>query len=81
MIHRQETIVKETIETIKKDKKDTHTKDAPSCPCCQSNNVYGISRVVGYFSIIDNWNNSKQAELKRRQKGNYWTNGDETKDV
>jgi anaerobic ribonucleoside-triphosphate reductase len=44
----------------------------PYCPDCGSNNVYGISRVVGYFSIIDNWNDSKRAELKRRQKGNYW---------
>ena len=34
--------------------------------------MYGISRVVGYFSRIDNWNNSKKQELKRRQKGNYW---------
>ncbi|MBD3189441.1 MAG: hypothetical protein GF308_02305 [Candidatus Heimdallarchaeota archaeon] len=44
----------------------------PACPHCGSTNVYGISRVVGYYSVIDNWNKSKQAELKRRQKGNYW---------
>ncbi|MCK5045097.1 MAG: hypothetical protein KAJ76_06135 [Candidatus Heimdallarchaeota archaeon] len=44
----------------------------PYCPDCGSENVYGISRVVGYFSVIGNWNRSKQAELKRRQKGNYW---------
>ncbi|MBD3189844.1 MAG: hypothetical protein GF308_04335 [Candidatus Heimdallarchaeota archaeon] len=44
----------------------------PNCPHCGSKNVYGISRVVGYYSVIDNWNKSKQAELKRRQKGNYW---------
>jgi len=47
--------------------------DTPTCPHCNSENVYGISRVVGYFSIIDNWNNSKKSELKRRQKGNYWS--------
>ncbi|MFW9924462.1 MAG: anaerobic ribonucleoside-triphosphate reductase [Candidatus Thorarchaeota archaeon] len=46
---------------------------SPSCPYCKSDNVYGVSRVVGYFSIIENWNKSKKAELKRRQKGNYWT--------
>ena len=46
--------------------------EKPYCPKCGSENVYGISRVVGYFSVIDNWNRSKQAELKRRQKGNYW---------
>lgn len=42
------------------------------CPRCRSKNVYGVSRVVGYFSVIENWNKSKRAELKRRQKGNYW---------
>jgi len=49
------------------------TCSTPNCPYCNSDNVYGISRVVGYFSIIDNWNNSKKSELKRRQKGNYWS--------
>ena len=44
-----------------------------SCPHCGSEHVYGISRIVGYFSKIDSWNNSKFAELKQRQKGNYWT--------
>ena len=31
----------------------------------------GMSRVVGYFSAVDNWNKSKKGELKDRQKGNY----------
>lgn len=44
----------------------------PYCPHCNSSAVYGMSRVVGYFSIIENWNRSKQSELKRRRKGNYW---------
>lgn len=43
----------------------------PRCPVCGSEDVYGISRVVGYYSRIDNWNVSKRAELKDRQKGNY----------
>lgn len=43
----------------------------PKCPVCGSFNVYGISRVVGYYSIIENWNESKQAEFKDRQKGDY----------
>ena len=30
-----------------------------------------MSRIVGYFSRIDNWNASKLAELKDRQGGNY----------
>ena len=41
------------------------------CPVCGSKNVYGISRVVGYFSRINNWNKSKQGEFKSRQKGDY----------
>ena len=41
------------------------------CPHCGSKNVYGISRVVGYFSRINNWNKSKQAEFKMRQDGSY----------
>lgn len=49
-----------------------HNENKPHCPHCSSENVYGISRVVGYFSVIDNWNNSKKAEFKKRQKGNYW---------
>lgn len=30
-----------------------------------------MSRVVGYFSRIQNWNKSKVGELKDRHKGNY----------
>jgi len=41
------------------------------CSHCGSTNVYGMTRVVGYFSRIDNWNDSKKAELNDRQKGNY----------
>lgn len=33
--------------------------------------IVHMSRVVGYFSRIDNWNKSKKGELKDRQKGNY----------
>lgn len=43
----------------------------PKCGHCNSNNVYGMSRVVGYYSVIENWNDSKVAELNDRQKGNY----------
>jgi len=41
------------------------------CGFCDSPNVYGISRVVGYYSRIDNWNRSKIGELKDRQRGDY----------
>jgi ribonucleoside-triphosphate reductase len=50
----------------------TEHNTSPFCQLCGSDQVYGISRVVGYFSVIGNWNKSKQAELKRRQKGKYW---------
>lgn len=51
-------------------KEEEKAKEA-YCPKCGSKNVYGISRVVGYFSRINNWNKSKTAEFSDRQKGNY----------
>jgi ribonucleoside-triphosphate reductase len=41
------------------------------CPQCGSENCFGISRIVGYFSKISNWSPSKKEELKARQRGNY----------
>ncbi|PLW79768.1 hypothetical protein C0585_06065 [Candidatus Woesearchaeota archaeon] len=48
----------------------TNRKDN-TCTTCGSTNTYGMSRVVWYYSIIENWNSSKQAEFKDRQKGDY----------
>lgn len=49
------------------------------CPACESTDVVGETRVVGYFSKIQNWNKSKRyGELKARQKGQY---GVETADT
>ena len=62
------------IPTTKSEEKTE--EQTPQCPYCKSDDVYGISRVVGYFSVIDNWKESKQSELKRRHKGNYWTGKD-----
>lgn len=43
-----------------------------TCPFCGSSDVFGESRVVGYFSKIENWNKSKRyGELVDRRKGNY----------
>jgi hypothetical protein len=30
-----------------------------------------VTRIVGYYSMIHNWNRSKVAELHDRQRGNY----------
>ena len=45
------------------------------CPKCSSTNVYGITRVVGYFSRVNNWNKSKLGELRDRQRGSYSLQG------
>ncbi len=41
------------------------------CGECGSFNVYNVTRIVGYFSRVNNWNPSKLAELEDRHKGNY----------
>ena len=45
------------------------------CDFCSSRDVYGVTRIVGYFSRISNWNKSKLGELKDRHRGNYSVNG------
>jgi ribonucleoside-triphosphate reductase len=42
-----------------------------ACGACESPNVYGLTRIVGYFSRISNWNKSKIGELRDRRAGNY----------
>lgn len=41
------------------------------CLACGSTDVYGITRIVGYFSRVSNWNKSKLGELRDRKSGNY----------
>lgn len=42
------------------------------CTSCGSDDVFGETRVVGYFSKIENWNKSKRyGELLDRHKGRY----------
>jgi len=36
--------------------------------------VQGVTRIVGYYSRVHNWNKSKVGELRDRAKGEYWTN-------
>jgi hypothetical protein len=33
----------------------------------------GVTRIVGYYSRVNNWNKSKIGELRDRQKGQYGT--------
>ncbi|MDT8389861.1 MAG: anaerobic ribonucleoside-triphosphate reductase [Lentisphaeria bacterium] len=43
-----------------------------SCTACGSDDVVGETRVVGYFSKVQNWNKSKRyGELVARQRGRY----------
>lgn len=57
--------------TICRDCQTMTPKLTDTCGTCASVNVFGITRIVGYYSRIDNWNKSKLGELKDRQKGNY----------
>ena len=42
-----------------------------TCGACESADVYGLTRIVGYFSRITNWNKSKIGELRDRRAGSY----------
>ena len=43
-----------------------------TCAACGSSDVFGETRVVGYFSKVQNWNKSKRyGELVARQRGRY----------
>lgn len=42
----------------------------PMCPVCKNHNVHQLSRVTGYMSDVDNWNEAKQQEFKDRTRYN-----------
>ncbi len=43
-----------------------------SCPeCGEQDDVQQITRIVGYFSAVRNWNTPKRRELVDRHEGNY----------
>lgn len=42
-----------------------------SCDFCSSPDVFNITRIVGYFSRVNNWNPSKLGELDDRRRGDY----------
>ncbi len=41
-----------------------------TCPLCGSDDVYAITRIVGYFSKVPTWNKGKVGELKERIRTN-----------
>ncbi len=52
-------------------KRDNGLKN--TCQACGTDDVYGMTRIVGYYSRISNWNRSKLGELsdRRQQQANY----------
>lgn len=46
----------------------THRGLIDVCPSCGSNKTEGITRIVGYFSKVQNWNKSKRQELVERSR-------------
>lgn len=53
------------------------------CSACGSKDVYGITRIVGYYSRTDNWNLSKIGELRDRhlQRTKYADFGEKEKNM
>jgi len=45
------------------------------CPLCGSEDTYGITRIVGYYSKVSTWNKGKLGELKERNRTSL-TGGD-----
>ncbi len=45
----------------------------PQCPLCGSLDVYGVTRIVGYFSKVQTWNHSKLGELYDRVRTDLTT--------
>ena len=43
------------------------------CPLCGSMSVYGVTRIVGYFSKVQTWNRSKVGELYDRVRTDLGT--------
>lgn len=52
--------------TVCEDCKTTSRGLKDACPRCDSDNVYGITRIVGYYSKVPTWNIGKVTELKDR---------------
>jgi anaerobic ribonucleoside-triphosphate reductase len=56
--------------TVCNDCRTTNRGLHDECPNCGSDNIYGITRIVGYFSKVTTWNKGKVGELKERVRTN-----------
>ncbi|MCB1195213.1 hypothetical protein KDK77_03425 [bacterium] len=60
--------------TICRECHTTHRGLHSQCPNCQTTDTTALkhmTRIVGYYSFIENWNPSKLSELDSRHEGNY----------
>jgi anaerobic ribonucleoside-triphosphate reductase len=60
--------------TVCKECRTTHRgifDSCPNCGCKDPDKVTSMTRIVGYFSQLRNWNASKLEEGEDRRKGNY----------
>ncbi len=72
--------------TICEDCRQTTRGLNETCPQCESENVYGITRVVGYFSKVQTWNRGKRGELHERirtdlEEGMVWAEPESESEV
>lgn len=44
----------------------TSVKNSKICPRCGSEKTYNIARIVGYYSVVQNWSKNKQEERESR---------------
>lgn len=60
-----------TCAHFKKEAIENNEWDALKTQVLQGKDIYHVTRIVGYFSRVENWNKSKLGELKDRRRGNY----------
>ncbi|GAB63077.1 MAG: hypothetical protein DWB56_06845 [Candidatus Jettenia sp.] len=66
--HKREDAVEVEIDTIIKTPLEILI---PSLITGETEKLIGVTRIVGYYSRVQNWNKSKIGELRDRHKGNY----------
>lgn len=66
--HKTEQAVEVEIDTIIKTPLEILI---PALITGETQKLYGVTRIVGYYSRIQNWNKSKIGELRDRHRGMY----------